>query len=177
MPDVVVLGTERVVDVAAAVLELSRPRDDPDSPARVRLHRSTAALYRSLDKTWIRFAWIESGVPNSNPVISLITAGSSSAMLNGSRGTRCGSGAWPKDRIIHGWLRTSESGARWEGLVTNIRDRMCLHSWESHMGESNRPRLILAWRAGMDWSSNGTLPHTSTYNTTPNDQTSTSGPV
>ena len=78
-------------------------------------------------------------------------------------------------------------------MRTRIRERICLHSGKtkihvnrltnsqtgdspalSHTGYSTGPRLILAWSAGMPWSSKGTLPHTSTYNTTPKLRTSTS---
>src|SRR6266852_1193630 len=69
--------------------------------------------------------------------------------------------------------------ALWAELSFTIAQVLISHHAPvlSQTGYSTSPRLILACSAGILWSSNGTLPQTSTYNTTPKLHTSTSGPV
>ncbi|OMH84632.1 hypothetical protein AX774_g1844 [Zancudomyces culisetae] len=79
--------------------------------------------------------------------------------------------------LNHRVSRISSIPIRFTGSTSNIRLINSLASPLTWLGILNIPLLIFLNNAGMLSSSNGSFPHNITYNITPHDHTSTSGPA
>ncbi|KAH3666875.1 hypothetical protein OGAPHI_003324 [Ogataea philodendri] len=105
------------------------------------------------------------------------TFSSTSSNLNFLSGSSWFSRYSGRSTLNHSSSRISLIVILLSGFTTSIFVSKCFAPSDKSCGSVYTPLLIFLNNAGISSSSNGNRPHNITYNMTPQDQTSTSGPA